>query len=35
MVISFVLCFAVSVMAKALGWKAGAENPEFYEKVET
>lgn len=34
MVVSFGLCFVVSLMAKALGWKAGGENPEFYKKTE-
>ena len=34
MVVSFGLCFVVSLLAKVLGWKAGGENPEFYKKTE-
>ena len=34
MVVSLGLCFVVSLLAKALGWKAGGENPAFYKKTE-
>ena len=32
MAISLLLCFAVSAVARAAGWKSGAPNPEFYRR---
>lgn len=33
MVLSLVLCFVVSGIARAAGWKSAAENPAFYEET--